>query len=163
MRLEIFVLRKKIDRKIVDRKKKVGQKKLVEFFWSVEKKLVDFFFGLEKNFRLKKKVDRKKKWSKKFSSPKKKSWSIFFFGLEKKCRSKKKVDRKKKLVEKNFESEKCWSKILLVGRKKKVEKIDNFVNFGVSLTFFVVNHSGRPGPKRVSTVIPNSILLVDSR
>ena len=51
-----------------------------------------------------------------------------------------------------------------VGRsKKKVEKIDNFVNFGVSLTFFVVDHSGRPGPKRVSTVIPNSILLVDSR
>ena len=51
-----------------------------------------------------------------------------------------------------------------VGRsKKKVEKIDNFVNFGVSLTFFVVDHSWCAGPKRVSTVIPNSILLVDSR
>ena len=88
----------------------------------------------------------------------------FFFRTRKKnVGRKKKVDRKKKLVEKNFESEKCWSKILLVGRKKKVEKIDNFVNFGVSLTFFVVDHSGRPGPKRVSTVIPNSILLVDLR
>ncbi len=93
----------------------------------------------------------------------KKSWSIFFSDSKKNVGRKKKVDRKKKLVEFFFESEKCWSKILLVGRKKKVEKIDNFVNFGVSLTFFVVDHSGRPGPKRVSTVIPNSILLVDSR
>ena len=68
----------------------------------------------------------------------------------------KKISVEKKMTEKN------WSKILLVGRKK-VEKFENFVNFGVSLTFFVVDHSGRPRPKRVSTVILNSILLVDLR
>ena len=52
----------------------------------------------------------------------------------------------------------------VVGRsKKKVEKFENFVNFGVSLTFFVVIDIGCPRPKRVSTVIPNTTLLVDSR
>ena len=51
---------------------------------------------------------------------------------------------KKKLAEIFFESEKILVDIFLVGRKK-VEKIENFVNFGVRLTFFVVDHSFRPG------------------
>ena len=112
---------------------------LVEIFFGSE-----FFFGRSKKF-----------WSKFFSSPKffwsvEKKFGRFFFRTRKNFRSKK-VDRK------FFGRKLCWSV------EKKVEKFEKFVNFEVSLTFFVVDHSGRARAKRVSTVIPNSILLVDLR
>ena len=76
---------------------------------------------------------------------------MFFIGLEKKIRPKKisvtenfLVGRKKikKMVENFFESEKILVDIFWSVEKKSRKKI---VNFGVSLTFFVVDHFGRPG------------------
>ena len=148
-----------------------------ENFFGRSKKNWSIFFRTRKNFRpnfffdRKKTVDRKKFGRKKirvrkfFGRPKKFLVEIFFeseiflvgrkklvdflFGLEN-------IFGRKKLIEKML-VENC------VGRSKKFEKFEKFVNFEVSLTFFVVDHSWCAGAKRVSTVIPNSILLVDLR
>ena len=115
---------------------------------------------VEKNFESEKNFGRKKSWPKKnwskfFSGPKI-FWSVEFFLVDFFFRTRKKF-RSKKVDRKFFGRKLCWSV------EKKVEKFEKFVNFEVSLTFFVVDHSGRARAKRVSTVIPNSILLVDLR
>ena len=135
MRLEIVVLRKKNQpKKFWIGKKKFGRKKKL-----TEKKVARNFFRVRKKFGRIFFGRSKKKWSKFFSDSKK-------FSAE-----------KKKLTEKKIGRKFCWSV------EKKSWKNRKFVNFGVSLTFFVVDHSVRARAKRVSTVILNSILLVDSR
>ena len=127
-----------------------SKKMLVEIFFGLEKIFGRFFFSVEKKKLTEKNLVENFFESEKHFGRSKKILVDFFFRTRKNFRSKK-VDRK------FFGRKLCWSV------EKKVEKFEKFVNFEVSLTFFVVDHSGGARAKRVSTVMPNSILLVDLR